>query len=885
MRGKPIRLGSAAFVVVLCALAAEAADAATPRPTRTPTPSRTPRGTVAATFTATPARPSPTGAARETQSATPTVSNKTPTVGATTILGSPTPSATPTVNPFGAAVLFRSAVEIGSVGERLTGIAAGSVDVRRGNQFLDLVVADGSAGGVRWLEGRGTGAFLVRGFSAVIANASHAVLADFDEDDVVDVATIDPATSTVAVALGRGDGSFAPEIAASIGGDLRALTAVDHFLAVADAANNQVILLEVELGPVLSVIGSLPVGREPAAVAAGDFDTNGLTDLAVGNHGSGDVSILRQGAGRAFSPFATVAVGSGVSAVGWGDVNGDGAADLIAARQNGEIVVFRNDARRSFSRLFAMGVGQNPAAVLVLDDRSPGQVVNGDGRADMVILHRGANDIGVLTGLGDGRFETSSRLVVGADPVGLVVGNFDEDEAGAVDLATANAGADTVSVIRGQGGGSFVAALSFATGVQPVALQLADFDRDGLLDALALNGSDGTLSLLRGNGRGSFHPRKDFAALSGATVLAAGDFDGDGFVDAAVARRNESRITILPNSVSGFGLPRIVPVQGGISTLVGSDLDRDGRGDLIVLESGTQRALVLRSNGAFTFETRMFDLGGIGTTATVGEVFGDANPDFVVGTSDPPGIDVFAGIGGAEFQLVEHIDLPGDPAYVAIDDFVGDGKPDIAVLSPTAQRLDLFAGNGLGRWQLVSTQSISSDSGGLAAADLNGNGAADLVTAGRLASRVTVWSGDGQGNFSPITFAVGAGPTDVRVAHLNVVSDATGGLAEVVSLNTDADTVTVLRNITRATLPPATATPTVGPGTPPPPEPPTPLPTRTRRPAGSSSSSGGCAIPSPAGGADASHGLLLLFPPFWLWGRAWFRLRRLRLNKAARTVH
>lgn len=769
------------------------------------------------------------------------------------------------------------------MGSALTGLAAGSVDTKRGNDFLDLVVADAAAGGVRWLEGRGTGAFIVRSLSPLAGDAYGVALADFDGDEIADVATLDRSQGSVVVAMGRGDGTFGGEISASLGGDLRTLAAVDRFIAVADASSNQVIVLQVEPGGVLSVVDSFAVGSEPSNLSAGDFDSNGLADLAVGNHGSGNVTILRQGGGRAFSTFATIPVGSGVSAVAWGDVTGDGAPDLLVARDVGELVVFRNDSRRSFTRVFAMPVGKEPAAMFVLDDRSPGQQVTGDGQADVVLLHRGANDIGVLAGRGSGQFEVSSSLVVGRDPVGLAVGNFDEDQEGAVDFATANA-AGTVSVIRGQGGGAFVAALSFATGDAPVALQISDFDRDGWLDALVVNRDSGTISLLRGNGRGSFRPRQDYAGIPNATLLAVGDFDGDGFVDAALARENEPRISVFPNSISGFLLPRSVSLERAISALLAADVDRDGKADLLTVPASSGQVSVLRSLGANGFEpARVFEVPGVVVSLSIGQIVGDANPDFAVGTADPAGITVFAGVGGAEFVEVGRVDLPAAPSSLVVDDFIVDGVPDIAALSAVAGQLYVIAGNGSGGWRIVTTENVPPDSFGLSAADLNGNGAPDLVVAQREDSTVTVWSGDGRGAFLASSYAVGKEPVDVKVANLNVVSDATGGLAEVITVNTAADTVTVLRNISRATLPPLTPTPTVGPGTPPPPEPPTPLPTRTRRAGGSNQSSGGCATMEGGNGSSPSGFLATLLVIFARWGhRAW--PRSLRHHTSARRL-
>src|SRR5437867_7393740 len=117
---------------------------------------------------------------------------------------------------------------------------------------------------------------------------------------------------------------------------------------------------------------------------------------------------------------------------------------------------------------------------------------------------------------------------VGANPSSVVVGDFNGD--GVPDFATANYGANTVSVLLGNGDGTFQAARTFATaGFNPEFVGLGDVNGDGRQDlAVAHSGSKpSTVSVLRGNGDGTFQAARVFGTGPGSASVGVGDFNGD----------------------------------------------------------------------------------------------------------------------------------------------------------------------------------------------------------------------------------------------------------------------------------------------------------------------------------------------------------------------
>src|SRR5262249_10535590 len=134
------------------------------------------------------------------------------------------------------------------------------------------------------------------------------------------------------------------------------------------------------------------------------------------------------------------------------------------------------------------------------------------------------------------------------------VGDVNGD--GRLDLAVANYGGppsfndSNVSVLLGNGDGSFQPARNFAAGLLPVFLAAGDVNGDGLPD-LAVAHGDGTVSVLLGNGDGSFQPARNFGAGGYRGSVAIGDVNGDGVSDLAVASLESANVCVLLGNGDG----------------------------------------------------------------------------------------------------------------------------------------------------------------------------------------------------------------------------------------------------------------------------------------------------------------------------------------------
>src|SRR5262249_9085366 len=138
---------------------------------------------------------------------------------------------------------------------------------------------------------------------------------------------------------------------------------------------------------------------------------------------------------------------------------------------------------------------------------------NGDGKQDLAVVDfASSSNLQVLKGNGDGTFQAAVSYTVGLYPKAVVAGDFDGD--GDLDLAIANYSSSNVTILRSAGDGTFPSAGSVAVGTRPRDLVAGDFDGDGDLDLVAAGYwvscpyycylSDPLVKVLVGKGDGTF---------------------------------------------------------------------------------------------------------------------------------------------------------------------------------------------------------------------------------------------------------------------------------------------------------------------------------------------------------------------------------------------
>src|SRR5712672_3847576 len=269
----------------------------------------------------------------------------------------------------------------------------------------------------------------------------------------------------------------------------------------------------------------------------------------------------------------------------------------------------------------SVAVGSNPQGLVTAD-------FDADGKLDLAVANNADNTVSILLGSGAGAFTTKSTPAAGSGANWIAVGDFDGD--GILDIAVANAGstgAGGVSILLGNGDGTFTLKSSPSTGSGPFALTTGDFNADGHLDLAVSNTNDATVTILLGVGDGTFINAATLAVGSLPQVIVAGDFNEDGNPYLALANGSSIfRSRFLGNGLGVFGTQTAFRTGGSRQPIgpISSDFNSDGHLDLAAVNLGDVAILLGTGTGAFTLHANP---GGTGTGDLIAGVVGDYNGD------------------------------------------------------------------------------------------------------------------------------------------------------------------------------------------------------------------------------------------------------------------
>ena len=436
--------------------------------------------------------------------------------------------------------------------------------VNRGNELT-------SGASVQVLLGNGDGTF--QPAQDLVAGSGHlsvlgVPVGDFNGDGRMDLAVTDSGTPTVVQAfLGNADGTFSTRTSAVSDStdSLPSIRAVGDFngdgqldLAVFDYRfGNVFVMLGNGDGTFYRTLVSTPVGQYFAPAAAGDFNGDGKLDLALTGDcdACGVAVMLGNGDGTFQAATNYYIVGSFSSPMAVGDFNGDAKLDIVTEDSlSGMVSVLLGNGDGTFADTPVYATDYSPLSVATGD-------FNSDGKLDLAITTTGSctpscnpGSLSVLLGNGDGTFQAAVDYAVGGSPGSLagpvVVADFNGD--GVQDLAEAiiATGSYFVSVLLGNGDGTFQAAQNSGEGINGFSfLGVGDFNGDGKLDLATVAGDD--VSVLQGNGDGTFGPAVIFFGAGNLPrSLAVGDFNGDGLPDLALVGPISNNVSILINNTS-----------------------------------------------------------------------------------------------------------------------------------------------------------------------------------------------------------------------------------------------------------------------------------------------------------------------------------------------
>ena len=363
-------------------------------------------------------------------------------------------------------------------------------------------------------------------------------------------------------------------------------------------------------------LGSRPTGRDPGvrlaagkgpgSLALADLDGDGRLDLVVANDESGDVTIFLGDGNGGFvpAPGSPFPAGRSPNDIAIADFDGDCKPDLaFPNHETSHVTVLLGDGRGGFRPASGSPVAvrskPHPHGIAAAD-------FNGDGHVDFAVESWVNDQVEVIFGTGGGRFGTPGHLFgVGKMPYQKLRAG-DVDANGTSDIVTTNFEGGNVTVLLGDGKGSFDEAPGspFPAGVAPFSLALADVDRDSHIDLVVSNfggragdSSHDAVNVLLGDGHGGFGPMKGSPFATGANPVrvAVGDVNGDGWPDTVTANMKGGGVTILLGDGRGS-------FQSGVRRFAGKepygvaveDVDGDGRAEIFVTNHGGGDVTMIR---------------------------------------------------------------------------------------------------------------------------------------------------------------------------------------------------------------------------------------------------------------------------------------------------
>ncbi|MGH9860717.1 MAG: FG-GAP repeat domain-containing protein [Candidatus Acidiferrales bacterium] len=345
-------------------------------------------------------------------------------------------------------------------------------------------------------------------------------------------------------------------------------------------------------------------------------------------------------------------------------------------------------------------------------------------------------------------------LRVGPGPADPVAGHFDRD--GKLDIALANSGANSVTILLGDGRSGLREAPGspFNAGPKPHLLAAGDFNRDGKFDLAVTehDSNDVRVFLGHGNGRFAAAPGSPFAALTRTPPhnhgLSAGDVNGDGKLDLITSNQNDHSVSVL----LGDG-------RGGFAPASGSP----------------------------------FAVGRAPYPHALADVNGDRKLDIVSPNVGGDSVAVLLGDGSGRFAAApgSPIGVLARPYYAAVADLNGDKHADAAIIHDDTSRITILLGDGRGSFRPAPSSPVDAGRRGAKtiAHDLNRDGKPDLVIA--AGDSIVVLLGDGRGRFAPAPgspYGTAAGTWGIALANLDG-----SGPPEIISVSFERNELAIWR--------------------------------------------------------------------------------------------
>ena len=350
------------------------------------------------------------------------------------------------------------------------------------------------------------------------------------------------------------------------------------------------------------------------------------------------------------------------------------------------------------------------------------------------------------------------RIKVGGSPGSGEAADFNNDKF--IDLAITSETDSSVTILLGNGKGSFTEAKGspFFAGPQPNDIAIKDFNNDGNSDLAFANHENKFLTILLGNGKGSFTsaPGSPFPVegIPHTHGIAAGDFNKDGWADLVTDSWGNDKVEVLfGDRVDLFKRPGVFFKVGRrpYQRLRVADINSDGTDDIVTTNTEANNVTVLLADGKGGFDEASgspFPCGDAPFGISIGDVNADGKPDLAI-LNSPGSMGAGKGINGLTVLLGDgkgkFITMKGSPYEsgkipnrIAIGDVNGDGVNDIITSDNDSDKIYLFLMTKNGTVLSQSSITVGNHPKGIAIADFNSDGKGDIAVCNQLDNDISV---------------------------------------------------------------------------------------------------------------------------------------------------
>lgn len=340
-------------------------------------------------------------------------------------------------------------------------------------------------------------------------------------------------------------------------------------------------------------------------------------------------------------------------------------------------------------------------------------------------------------------FSTSRDYSVGDLPAAMITADFDRD--GDLDIMVGNINGNSISILRGNGDGTFAAAQDWALVTRPQLFTVGRFNDDQYFDVAVPSITDDNISVFLWEADGTSELAGTYATLTDPVTLATNDVNGDKALDLVVGYDNNSNREVsvfLGNGDGTFQTPRLDYEMGSTAVMVILvDINKDGRLD-IVATGGEQQTISIifgQTDGTFANPVN-HNVGNPTVFVSAGDFDDDRDIDLVF-TDKQDSMSVMLNAGDGTFPVVDEYDFGSatEPSGAVASDFDGDAISDIALVNADTDQLSIFYGYGDGTFMTEANYNTGTSPLYLNVGDYNNDKRVDIVVANSGSDSVTVF--------------------------------------------------------------------------------------------------------------------------------------------------